>query len=192
MTWLLCDYGEVLSLPQTPDDMAALEKAAGRGGDQFWADYWAHRPAYDRADITVDAYWARLLGYEVEPDRLQQLIALDSASWLHPNHDSLLATRRARDRGFQLAVLSNAPLEIAADIDALEWLQGFAPRLFSCQLRAIKPEPAAFLAALDALQAKPEEVLFFDDRPINVKAAKELGIRAYLFEDPAQFDQLTP
>lgn len=192
MTWLLCDYGEVLSLPQTPDDMAALEKAAGRRGDQFWADYWQHRPAYDRADIPVDVYWAAVLGDEVSAERLKQLIALDSASWLHPNHDSLLATRRARDRGFQLAVLSNAPLEIAADIDALEWLQEFHPRLFSCQLRAIKPEPAAFLAALDALQAKPDEVLFFDDRPVNVKAATDLGIHGYLFEDPDQFDRLTP
>jgi putative hydrolase of the HAD superfamily len=192
MTWLLCDYGEVLSLPQSPDDKAGLEKATGRRGDQFWADYWRHRPAYDRADITVDSYWAAVLGHDVEPDQLQQLIALDSASWLHPNRDSLLATRRAHDRGFRLAVLSNAPVENAADIDALEWLQDFNPRIFSCQLRAIKPEPAAFLAALDALQAKPDEVVFFDDRPVNVSAAKDLGIRAYLFEGPRQFDQLTP
>ena len=58
MTWLLCDYGEVLSLPQSPEDLAGIEKVAGRHGDRFWADYWAHRPAYDLADISVADYWS--------------------------------------------------------------------------------------------------------------------------------------
>ena len=49
MTWLLCDYGEVLSLPQPAADRAAIEVAAGRRGEEFWADYWRHRPDYDRA-----------------------------------------------------------------------------------------------------------------------------------------------
>ena len=58
VTWLLCDYGEVLSLAQPDEDRARVEEAAGRGGDRFWADYWAHRPGYDRGDVGVAGYWA--------------------------------------------------------------------------------------------------------------------------------------
>jgi putative hydrolase of the HAD superfamily len=191
MTWLLCDYGEVLSLPQSPEDLAGIEKVAGRHGDRFWADYWAHRPAYDLADISVADYWSAVLGQRVEPDQLRRLIELDAASWLHPNALSLEAAGRANARGLRLAILSNAPVEVAAAIDAAEWLQSFAPRLFSCRLRTAKPEPAAFGAALDALKAKPEEVLFFDDRAANVAAARRQGIRSYLFENPLQFDRVS-
>ena len=58
VTWLLCDYGEVLSLPQSADDRVGLEEAAGGGGHRFWDAYWAQRPGYDRADLER----GRLLG----------------------------------------------------------------------------------------------------------------------------------
>jgi putative hydrolase of the HAD superfamily len=187
MTWLLCDYGEVLSLAQTPADQVAIEQAAGRSGAAFWGDYWLHRPAYDRADLAVADYWARVLGVPaVDRDWLRRLIELDAASWLHPNPLSLAAASEAAARGLRLAILSNAPFEVADAIDAAPWLAGFSPRLFSCRLGAIKPEPAAFRAALEALHAKPQEVIFFDDRRPNVEAASALGIRGYVFSEPGQ------
>jgi putative hydrolase of the HAD superfamily len=65
MTWLLCDYGEVLCLAPSDAEREALSAAAGwdpSRGD-FWAAYWADRPAYDRGDLSVNDYWARLLGH---------------------------------------------------------------------------------------------------------------------------------
>jgi hypothetical protein len=56
VTWLLCDYGEVLSEPPTARDraeLAAIAEWAPARGD-FWAAYWADRPAYDRADVTAE------------------------------------------------------------------------------------------------------------------------------------------
>jgi putative hydrolase of the HAD superfamily len=193
VTWLLCDYGEVLSLAQSPGDLVAIEKEAGRSGSSFWDDYWLHRPAYDRANLGVTEYWALVLGVPaVDPDQLRRLIRLDAASWLHPNPLSLAAAAQAGSRGLQLAILSNAPFEVADAIDAADWLAGFSPRLFSCRLGAIKPEPAAFRSALDALHAKPQEVIFFDDRPANVAAALALGLRSHLFEEPQQLADVLP
>ncbi|MDQ1429140.1 MAG: putative hydrolase of the superfamily, partial [Acidimicrobiaceae bacterium] len=70
-------------------------------------------------------------------------------------------------------------------------LRRFKPRIFSCRLRAVKPEPAAFTAALAVLGCEPGEVVFFDDRQANVAAAAELGLRATLFTDPAQIDEVS-
>lgn len=191
MTWLLCDYGEVLSLAPPATDVAALEAAAGRHGPAFWADYWAHRAPYDRADLTVAEYWSIVLGRPPDAPSLEKLIDADVAGWLHPNYSALAATTRATGRGLRLAVLSNAPIEVAAGIDSRDWLRPFQPRIFSCRLRAVKPEPAAFTAALALLGCGPEEVVFFDDRPANVAAARELGLRATLFTDPAQIDEVS-
>lgn len=191
MSWLLCDYGEVLSLPQSSQDISAIARQAGRTDDRFVIDYWECRPAYDRADITAHDYWAAVIGKgpNVEPHQLDHLIALDVASWLHPNVASVRAARRAHARGHRLAILSNAPVEVAGAIDGLDWLEPFAPRLFSCRLRAVKPEPEVFVAALSALDAQPDEVVFVDDREANVIAARKLGLQAVLFKNPEQFDQ---
>jgi putative hydrolase of the HAD superfamily len=192
VTWLLCDYGEVLSEPPTDDDRTELAALAGwdRARGDFWQAYWVDRPAYDRADLTANTYWSRLLGHRPTKGQLEQLTRRDTAGWLHPNQRSLAAAERARRRGLRLAILSNAPLEVAKGIDGAPWLASFSRRFFSCDLRAIKPEPAAYRVVLARLGARPGEVVFFDDRPANVAAAAEMGIDARLFEDPTQFDEV--
>jgi putative hydrolase of the HAD superfamily len=194
MTWLLCDYGEVLCLPPTVDDREALASAAGWDPDRgdFWAAYWTDRAAYDRADLTVDEYWARLLGEPPPASQLATLVELDAAGWLHPNPYTVAAAERASRRGLDLAILSNAPIEVAERIDTAPWLTSFSRRFYSCRLRAVKPEPQAYEAVLAALGAGPPDVVFFDDRPTNVAGAARLGIDARLFTDPGQLDQVRP
>ncbi|HWD96953.1 MAG TPA: HAD family phosphatase [Acidimicrobiales bacterium] len=192
MTWLLCDYGEVLSLPQPLADQEAIESITGQAGGDFWTSYWDSRPAYDRGDVTAQSYWTAVLGACPTPTHLDAIIESDAASWIHPNSPALDAASRASQRGLQLAIFSNAPLEIAAAIDSREWLAEFSPRIFSCNLRTIKPEPAAYLAVLATLNAGPNDVVFFDDRAANVVAARQIGIRAELFTDAQQFDGVQP
>ena len=192
MTWLLCDYGEVLCLPQPLADREAIESIVGQSGPDFWANYWSNRRAYDRADLTVEKYWTAVLGARPTPTVLDAIVEADAASWVHPNRFSLSGASRAAERGFRLAIFSNAPVEIAKAVDSRDWLAEFSPRIFSCDLRAVKPEPAAYLAVLEALKADPAEVVFLDDREENVSAAKEVGIRAEVFTDPLQFDEVQP
>lgn len=193
--WLLLDYGEVLSTAPPADEWDRLRATAGPVGadaDAFHARYWEHRPGYDRGDTTVGDYWGLVLGDAPEREQLHELIRWDVAMWLHPQGPSVEAARRAAGRGLQLAILSNAPVEVAAGIDALEWLEPFERRFFSCELRATKPEPAAYRQVVQALGAEPEDIVFFDDRPPNVHAASALGLRAHVFTEAAQIDQIDP
>lgn len=89
------------------------------------------------------------------------------------------------------AILSNAPIEVAGAIDRAPWLAGFQPRVFSCRLRLSKPDPAVYHRILDHLAARPEDSIFFDERPENV-AARSVGIQVHLFTDASQFDDLPP
>jgi putative hydrolase of the HAD superfamily len=189
MSWLLCDYGEVLSLPQPAEVVEALAAMCEMELAAFDEAYWVHRPAYDRADLDAHGYWTATLGRD-PGRRLAHLVETDVAGWLHPNRPSLAGVERAAARGWRPAILSNAPRDVARAIDAEPWLAPFSPRIFSCDLRAVKPEIAAYRATLDRLGAAPDEVVFFDDRPANVAAARGLGIRAEVFTDPAQLDGL--
>ena len=189
-TWLLCDYGQVLSTAPPDDEWDRLRRAAGgMPADQFHAAYWEHRPAYDRADLDAAAYWGLVLDGEPAGELLEEIIRLDTAVWLHPNRSSVEAAVRAAARGRRLAIFSNAPFEVAAAIDDLEWLQPFEARFYSCKLRAVKPEPDAYRQVLEGLGAPAGEVLFVDDRPDNVEAARREGIRAEVFTGPEVFDR---
>lgn len=54
----------------------------------------------------------------------------------------------------------------------------FDESFYSCELGEMKPEPAFFLAALDRLGVRAPEVVFVDDHPGNVAAAREVGLAA--------------
>ncbi len=190
-TWLLCDYGQVLSTPPPADEWERLRRVAGDlPAAEFHSIYWEHRPAYDRADLDATGYWDLVLGEEPTGDLLAEIVRLDRSVWLHPNRASVEAALRAGGRGRRLAIFSNAPVEVAAAIDTLEWLQPFEARFYSCHLRAVKPEPAAYRQVLDGLGTPAENVLFVDDRPDNVEAARREGIQAEVFTGPEVFDRV--
>ncbi|HUJ66999.1 MAG TPA: HAD-IA family hydrolase, partial [Acidimicrobiales bacterium] len=187
-----CDYGEVLAMAPSPADRAALEVEIGADVSDFWARYWQHRPAYDRGDLDTAGYWSLALKYAPRPIPLRRLVELDTIMWSRPNQASLDATSRAAARGVKLAVLSNAPAELADSFNQLPWLAPFDPRLFSGHLGAIKPEPRIYAMALAALNAEPEDVSFIDDRPENIRAASRAGLHATLFRSAGQIDNIYP
>jgi putative hydrolase of the HAD superfamily len=49
----------------------------------------------------------------------------------------------------------------------------------SCEVGMRKPDPGIFRLALGIAHARPEECLYFDDRPMLAAAAAALGIRSY-------------
>ncbi len=186
-SWLLFDYGEVLCLPPSAEDRRQLAEAAEQNEANLWRRYWEVRPAYDRGELTTLEYWHTVTG-ATSSEQIATLHELDVAMWSRPNQPVLAHATRARERGLSLAILSNAPSPLADAFDRLTWLAGFSPRLFSGRLGLLKPEPAIFLLALDALAAAAAEVLFIDDRPENVATANSLGLRGVLCEGVASIE----
>lgn len=185
--WLLLDYGQVLCTAPPADEWDELRRAAGYPDpDHFHRTYWQHRPPYDRGDVTAEAFWE-----VVAPGRAPaSLTELDVRIWLHPHRPSVEAMRAAGDRGWRLALFSNAPVEVADAIDGLEWLEPVERRFFSCRIGHVKPEPDAYHRVLEGLGVGPADVVFFDDRPDNVEAARALGITAHVFTGADQIAAL--
>lgn len=55
---------------------------------------------------------------------------------------------------------------------------------FSFETGFIKPDPKAWQNILDENSLNPEECVYFDNSPNNIKSAKALGIKSFLFENP--------
>lgn len=134
------------------------------------------------------------------PDYLE---ALRSQYGLMVPQDVFIAARKAatRPRPEMLALCEQVQTQAAAAVftNNGRWLGQhlakvapavsalFARRtVTSGQLRAIKPEPKAFLLCLQALGFSPASTLFFDDRPENIEGARVIGIDAVVFESPTQ------
>ena len=191
MAWVMFDYGGVMSRSPSEQDMTTLAGIAGTSVRRLTDAYWRRRPAYDRAEMDADAYWQQvglLVGRSQAYNEAEvaELTRLDADSWLHLKSGTVALIEELALAGHRLAVLSNAPVEIADAIAALPVARHFEHLIFSCQLKMAKPDPECFVGALAKLGAAAAEVIFIDDQPDNVTAAVTLGMRSIRFTGPGQ------
>ena len=188
MTWVLFDYGGVICRLQPDEDLALLAAAAGCSRQDLADAYWAYRLDYDRGDLDGTSYWRKVsgvLGRTLPDAQIKELIRLDVESWLHLHPQMVALIEDVAGAGHRLAVLSNAPAELAGAVSALPVAGHFEHLAFSCFLRSAKPDQACYRAVLGRLDARPGDVIFLDDRPENVASAGELGIRGIHVTTPA-------
>jgi putative hydrolase of the HAD superfamily len=181
------DYGGVVSQPPSPEEVASLAGAAGVSVTALRDVYWEWRRAYDLAELDASGYWrqvGRSLGRGFSEAEISELVRLDSASWLRLQAGTVALIEDLAAAGLPLALLSNAPGELAEAISALPVAAYFGHLLFSCQLKLAKPDPECYTRALATLGASAEEVIFIDDRAENVAAAAALGLRSVHFTSP--------
>jgi putative hydrolase of the HAD superfamily len=188
MTWVLFDYGGVICEPQSRADRARLASASGAPAADFEAAYWRYRLDYDRSALDVTAYWQQIaaeLGRSYSDAQIAELSRLDCASWLTLQPSTVELITGLAAGGQRLALLSNAPADVAEAVQALPVAGYFEHLVFSCALKSAKPDPECFQATLAVLGAEPANVIFLDDRPDNVAAAAALGMVSFQFTDAA-------
>jgi putative hydrolase of the HAD superfamily len=183
MTWIVFDYGEVIALRPGRESFAELAGIVGAAPAEFEDAYWRYRDKFDRGMSGLD-YWQAVgghAGFEVGQAEAEALTAGDVELWntLDPRSLELVAELAARGR--RLALLSNAPIAHGVAFRTREWAAPFEHFVISGELGAAKPDAAIWQALLEQLGAPAEEVLFLDDRSVNVEAAREAGIQAYVW-----------
>jgi putative hydrolase of the HAD superfamily len=187
MTWVLFDFGGVICYPQPADDLALLARAAGCTEAEFSDAYWPYRLDYDRAAFDSTSFWQRVaghLGRSFDESQIAELASLDIASWMHLQAGTLALIEDMAAAGQRLALLSNAPADVAEAVSALPVAAHFEHLIFSCFLKSAKPDPECFQGALAVLGAEPGEVIFIDDRADNIAGATRMGLTGVQFTDP--------
>jgi putative hydrolase of the HAD superfamily len=188
------DYGNVLCLEQTLEDMKGMALVCGIPHERFLELYWKLRPPYDRGDIDGPAYWTAVVGQQegqqecqqelgLSRDQIATLIKLDSESIIRPNQGAVQWAKLLHHEGFPLTLLSNMPLELSRHVTkSFPSLSTFEYLIYSCDYGSIKPELAIYQECLELLKAAPQDILYLDDRAENVEAAARLGINSVLFD----------
>ncbi|HZS56969.1 MAG TPA: HAD family phosphatase [Bryobacteraceae bacterium] len=182
------DYGGVLVLHQTDVEQARLAAIAGVPQKIFDELYWSDRLDYDKGLLSAAEYWQALAtragGGKLTQAMIDELIEVDSQSWMH--FDSVMWDwiDQLRAAGKRVAMLSNMPRELGETLKSkTDRLSRFDQVTLSYELHAVKPEPAIYEQCLEGIGTAPGQTLFLDDKMVNVQGAEVLGIRAIQFLD---------
>ncbi|GAA3665776.1 HAD family phosphatase [Nonomuraea antimicrobica] len=182
MTWIVFDYGGVLSLPQPDSDNAAMARAAGAEPAAFKRGYWEHRLEFDRG-LSPYAYWSAVLGRPVTQSETARLVAMDVASWARPNEGTVALLGELLESGRDVALLSNAPVCMGEGLDELPWVAAIGRRFYSGKMGLVKPDREIYDEMARELGADPSEIVFIDDREENVEGAERAGMTGVHFTD---------
>jgi HAD superfamily hydrolase (TIGR01509 family) len=127
-------------------------------------------------------------GKPVDPALLHVLARHEYANWAAGvclYGDVLPQLRRLREHGFRLAIVSNASCEAASVVRTLGLDRVVDALVLSCEVGAIKPEPAILRLALERFDVAPDRALLLDDAVVNLDAARVLGLHTALMDRSA-------
>lgn len=179
------DYGGVLVHHQTDADQARMAEIAGIPKELFTELYWSDRLDYDKGLLSFADYWqnlARHAGIALNAKLVDELVELDSISWMQFDSVMWEWVDQLRAAGKRVAMLSNMPRELGEALKSrTQRLGDFDQVTLSYEVHAVKPEPAIYEHCLEGLGTSPQDTLFLDDRIANVQGAELLGIRAIQF-----------
>jgi len=186
---IVFDYGEVISVSQSEADRAALVEISGLDTELFWQLYDRYREDLDQGVTLPREYWnliARDAGVEWSPARLQQLWAADIRSWIsvEPGTVQLLAELHAG--GTRVALLSNAGFDFSDPFRHSPMAAYFEAMFVSAELGLIKPDPEIYRVTARELGIALEQMVFIDNKKINVDAAVALGVTGHVFTTVAE------
>jgi putative hydrolase of the HAD superfamily len=187
---VILDYGEVLCHRASDEEFGRLAEVFSVEKNSFRALWEKNRGAFDRGDITAETYWTALAkdaGAGIDGKQLGQIYKWDIEMWANVNAQMVNWLRQLRQAGIKTGLLSNMhPAMISHMRENFDWLDLFDFMTFSAEVRLIKPDAAIYQHTLRGLGAEAKETLFVDDREINVKGARDLGIHAVQFRSVEQ------
>ena len=191
---VIFDIGRVIVriAPDRAVELLAAGATRGRNAQQLWAAVQAD-PRWDdwQEGRMEPREWHRHLMRQLELS-----LGFDEfcAAWnrtLLPEpilSESLFVALAARCK---LALLSNTdPLHTPVLEANYSFLRHFPARIYSWRVGASKPAAAIYEAALGALGVAAAEALFIDDAPEFAEGARQVGMDAIRFENPAQLLQV--
>jgi putative hydrolase of the HAD superfamily len=183
------DYGGVICFTPSRETETELERQTGLPFDTIRELHRKYRSEYDRGTYaTTGEYYQFILssaGVFLDDSSLKQIAETEMGGWKRINDATVRLMRDIKAAGFTLGILSNIPH------DFLAWARKNIPvfteadpAVFSCEYNLIKPEAVIYAKLRERAGCEYGEIVFFDDLPDNIAAAREMGIRGFVWEGP--------
>ena len=144
----------------------------------------------ERGKISLDEYLERTVFYRPRP--FPREVFKDYVfSLSQPHADALALARELTNSGkYLMATINNESKELNVyRIQTFGLREIFSLFVSSCFVGLRKPEEGIYRLALEVTQKPPEECCFIDDRPLNLEAARRMGMHTVEMENVGRLRQ---
>jgi putative hydrolase of the HAD superfamily len=187
---VIFDIGRVLIKVDVPRAIEGLSKGISMSPAELWSAIEKDPRWHDWQEGRISPHdWhlhvTKRLGSPLKFDEFR-------AAWNRSLDPAPLQTEdlfQTLSKKHKLALLSNTdPIHVAHLESTFSFFHFFPPptRIYSCSIRASKPSPVIFQAALKAVKTPAAQAVFIDDILEYVEAARSLGLCAIQYLNPGQ------
>ena len=150
----------------------------------FFNGHWTE---LDRAVLPVEEilelFYSEAPEYKKEIkeafDRVGECVK--KCEWVVPMLEAL------KERGYKVYYLSNMSEHIInSNPDAFAFVEHMDCGIFSCDVKAIKPDEDIYHKLINKYGLVPEECVFIDDHKENTDVAESIGMKSIVFENREQ------
>lgn len=183
------DFGGVISVsPMEGWELYPFCAARGVDRTTVEAGWKRYRHLWDGGFISFDEMYRRIFadaGVEISAADLEELWEIDAVGWIRNlRPETLDLMRMLKAQGKKLGILSNMSPDFhdrlfvprAADYRALADVE-----VISGLEKLYKPERPIYDLTQRRMGLSPERLLFLDDTPVNVNAARSYGWQAEVY-----------
>ena len=97
-----------------------------------------------------------------------------------PRPDVWERVHALKQKGYRIYLLSNYSKDFfEVHTKGASFMDDIDGKVVSYEIHEMKPDKIIYEHLLGKYDLKPEESVFFDDRPENTETAEELGIKSY-------------
>lgn len=130
-----------------------------------------------RGEVSYDDYWKGIAAQLHLPAKEIAQLRADYFRDDHLDHSLIALIRSLRQRGLQVAILSNDTIMLEHKLrNDLRIYDEFDAVMISARLGVMKPDAGIYQAMLALLHLHPVHTVFIDDNLQNVAAAHYLGM----------------
>jgi len=178
------DWGQVMAHPDRKPIASFLAQSLKMSPEEFEKTNLKKKET-QKPEIEFWVETAARRGILLPPDWTAQYKAV-SKSALNIDEEMYALAALLKEKGMRVALLSNVQKRYSELIRSYGLYEPFSPCLLSGEVGIEKPDPKAYEMLLGELSLPASAVIFVDDKPENIEAARQLGIDAILFESASQ------
>ena len=188
---IVFDYGGVLARSPMPDDFRSVADEIGLTWEMYREGFVQYRLAYDSDLLTCADMYRKIAannGLSMTNDQCERLCRADDESWLHPISETLTWMKELKSSGYRIGILTNMATKFFDRCVRHVFAEHIAladALVVSGKAGVSKPDARIYKLMEDQIGVSPEQILFFDDNPLNVQGAKSCGWNAVVFTSTA-------
>lgn len=185
-TTIFFDWGGVIANDPGDEFLGQLLRDVGASETQVQEIFETYMKRFMRGEISEAKYWQELRGkYGLS---IHDAISDEFKRWrgLVANDDILALAKEAKDKGLNIAILSNVIEPTYNVIEQAGYYDLFDEVIASCKIGYIKPEKEIYSIALERFGVTAQESIFIDDKQSLLDPAEQMGFETILAQDPEQ------